>query len=216
LIVTIERLNVKRFTRTALPVILLFAATGANAVQCYTDEGKWYAHVAYPETIDFDAAPVGPLPPGLGTLQGVHFAPLNNGVLLIEQLGFHHSEFNALAVDDPAVGGNGGVSITFDKAKEGVGIWANDVQFEGSSLTFYTSSGQQLDVKNFDPNKEHQYQFLGCVAEPSDAGPIAKVDVLVNAKTGDRVVFDDLRFAAPCHVHKHGLPWGKKTAQRKK
>jgi len=175
-------------------VISAFIACVPNAAQAaftaYTSEAAWLSAVTNPTLINFDNLADGTAVSN--QFPGVSFAPFNGGTPVAAAESFPYSLPNVLSVNNLALGGGGGgVSIDFASPQTGMGLWYNDAQFAGNTVTVYGAENQILGTFELVYPHPTEWQFVGFNSSGND---IARVEITL--ADADRVTLDNVQFSS--------------------
>jgi len=153
-----------------------------------TSEAAWLALANDTQRLGFDDLAAGT--PVSTEYAGVTFAPFNGGLPVTAAESFPHSAANVLAVDDPLVGGGGGVSLAFASSRRAAGFWYSDAQFAGNTVTVYGTANEMLGRFELVFPHPTEWQFIGFATPGFD---IARIDIAMAGN--DRVTLDDVQFS---------------------
>ncbi len=153
-------------------------------------EAAWETAISDRQLVDFEGfgGPVGATYLALG----VTFANHNSGVPIFWN-DFVFEGVQAMFTRDNGSQGGGGFSTVFSSPQMGVAFWSGDVQFSGSTVSFYDSADSLLGTFDlFDSGTGHGATVYGFNGFISDTAEIARMDVAVGST--DAVNFDKLQF----------------------
>lgn len=124
---------------------------------------------------------------------GLTFAGFNGGSPR-DAVTFARSGVRSMFTRDESFGqGGGGWSATFDSPVSGVGFWAGDVQFPGTTIAFYDAANTLLGSFDIQASGSgHGATLYGFNGYTASAPAIARIDIAIDE--ADAVWFDDLHW----------------------
>ncbi len=153
-------------------------------------EAAWESSISDRQLVDFEGFG-GPVAANYFNI-GVTFADQNGGVPKFWS-DFVYEGAQSMFTRDNGSDGGGGFSTIFSSPQMGVAFWSGDVQFSGSTVTFYDSGDLLLGTFDlFDSGTGHGASAYGFNGFVSDAADIARMDVAI--AINDAVNFDKLQF----------------------
>ena len=185
--------------------VLWFAASTTVAcgdIVTSPTEAAWQSSMTSSNLVDFESnsGAVGNTYLGLG----VAFANFNTGVPTF-WIGAGLNSAQSLYTKTFTGEGGGGFSTAFTNPQKGVAFWSLDVEFAGSTVSFYDSANNFL--KSFDlqasgtGHGQFVYGFNGYISDFTDIG---RMDLAVI--TADAVWFDDVQFGVSS-IPEPGTSW---------
>lgn len=171
--------------------VLAIAAPQARAtIVPVADEPTWQAEVGANSQVDFESF-TGPV---TSEYAGLVFSDFNEGSpASVAQ--YPYEGDNCLFTRGSDSEGGGGWAADFDAPTRGFAMWSGDVQFLGSTISFYDTGHDILAtfdlLESGTGNGPAVYGFNGYF---SDAADIARVEITI--EPSDAVWFDNVQFGA--------------------
>jgi hypothetical protein len=160
------------------------------AVIAVADEQTWRNDVGVSLQVDFEAftGPVSTEYPGLV------FAPFSDGSpASIAQ--YPYEGDNSMFTSQIESGGGGGWAADFDTPASGVAMWVGDVQFLGTTISFFDSAHENLGTFDLlESGSGNGPGLNGFNGYASDSPNIARIEITIDPS--DAVWFDNVQFGA--------------------
>ena len=173
----------------ALLFLLAISVPGVQAaVVPVADEATWSSNVGASLLVDFEAF-TGPV---ASEYSGLVFSPFNGGSPTAVDY-YPYEGTNTMFTAQEVGWGGGGWAADFDTPTSGVAMWVGDLQFLGSTITFYDDAHEIIGffdlLETGNGNGPTVYGFNAYI---SDSPNIARVEVTIDPS--DAVWFDNVYF----------------------
>ncbi len=158
------------------------------AVVAVADEQTWRNDVGASLQIDFEAF-TGPLS---SEYPGLVFSPFGEGSpYSIAQYPYEGDNTLFSSLDNG--GGGGGWAVDFDTPTNGLAVWVGDLQFLGTTISFYDTAHELLATFDLmESGTGNGPAVYGFNAYTSDSPNIARVEITIDSS--DAVWFDNVQF----------------------